>query len=538
VSIQLAFHNSTLPNDEDKKAETTGMLLLAADFISSSKVNRADKLVRISKINFPMYLFKNKIGQFIPFNGFSTESIKVPLTQLPSLTEIKEFCSDRKNLDLNKIYDKLMDFSSKETEVIGGHTQNEVKVIEDMIRSPRGQVSNFTPLPPLRTKEELKEEFTKVNSNVYNETSLNKAIKDRLDIILTILTEDAKTLETSYKEKDQHWKVEITNKTANLKRDLTERDKELKGETVKLEKAMNAKITANLQNFLDGVAKNIRRDEKPIEATISNLEKLTKTAKKAEDIPKIDRLLKQLSDETETLRAAIGFALRQVKNTKIKEEDLQANYSIDVEYLKNKADSDKDVLRQDSNRVEERRDKEMKELKAERDEAVKRLTKFKDLQSDWSNDIVSNINTKSAKMISPSIFGDSGTSKIVELRIPMYVFQYDKNGDVSTVVVPPVHLPENFNKPKRDSIFGSDKTVYYDLTVPKAKKMLAERLESSFQTRDANAIMQTIPNLLDNPSELRDVFFNSQSLMIDKLRVNKKSIKKANDRLTDVWTSG
>ncbi|MHA2033118.1 MAG: hypothetical protein ACW99Q_27435, partial [Candidatus Kariarchaeaceae archaeon] len=61
---------------------------------------------------------------------------------------------------------------------------------------------------------------------------------------------------------------------------------------------------------------------------------------------------------------------------------------------------------------------------------------------------------------------------------------------------------------------------------------------SSFQTRDANAIMQTIPNLLDNPSELRDVFFNSQSLMIDKLRVNKKSIKKANDRLTDVWTSG
>ncbi|MHA2031910.1 MAG: hypothetical protein ACW99Q_21250, partial [Candidatus Kariarchaeaceae archaeon] len=228
MSIQLAFHNSTLPNDEDKKAETTGMLLLAADFISSSKVNRADKLVRISKINFPMYLFKNKIGQFIPFNGFSTESIKVPLTQLPSLTEIKEFCSDRKNLDLNKIYDKLMDFSSKETEVIGGHTQNEVKVIEDMIRSPRGQVSNFTPLPPLRTKEELKEEFTKVNSNVYNETSLNKAIKDRLDIILTILTEDAKTLETSYKEKDQHWKVEITNKTANLKRDLTERDKELK----------------------------------------------------------------------------------------------------------------------------------------------------------------------------------------------------------------------------------------------------------------------------------------------------------------------
>ena len=76
------------------------------------------------------------------------------------------------------------------------------------------------------------------------------------------------------------------------------------------------------------------------------------------------------------------------------------------------------------------------------------------------------------------------------------------------------------------------------MTVPKIQKLIAIKLEQTIQSRDGNAIMQTIPNLLDNPSELRDTFFNSQSLMMDKLRVDKKSIKKANDRLTDVWTSG
>ncbi|MCE7736328.1 MAG: hypothetical protein GPJ54_15715 [Candidatus Heimdallarchaeota archaeon] len=538
MSIQLAFHNSTLPEDEDKKVETTGMLLLASDFISSGKVNKADKLTRISKINFPLFLFKSKVGQFIPINGFATESITLPIMQLPTLTSIKDFCGERKNLDLNKIYSKLMDFKAAETELVGGYNENQVDTIEELIRSPRGSVSNFTNLPPLRTKTELKEEFAKINEQVYDEISLKKAINERLDIILAVLTEDSNTAGTAYKEKEQVWKVEITNKTANLKRDLTERDKGSKKEIADLDKAMQAKISTNLQNFLDGVAKNIRRDEKPIEASIQTLEKLTKTAKKAEDIAKIDRLLKQLSDESETLRAAIGFATRQVKNTKIKEEDLQANFRIDVEYFKNKAEKDKDVLRENSKKIEERRDQELKGLKSDRDESLTRLTKFKDIRNDWIKDIVSNITTKTIKMISPSVFGDPGNSKIIELKIPMYVFQYDKKGETFTVVVPPVHLPENFRKPKRDSIYGDQKTVYYDLTVPKIQKLIAIKLEQTIQSRDGNAIMQTIPNLLDNPSDLRDTFFNSQSLMIDKLRADKKSIKKANDRLTDVWTSG
>ncbi|MFV2014708.1 MAG: hypothetical protein ACC656_04730, partial [Candidatus Heimdallarchaeota archaeon] len=397
---------------------------------------------------------------------------------------------------------------------------------------------HFNNLPPLKTKTELKEEFAEINEQVYDDVALKKAINERLDIISAALTEEANISETAYKEKQQHWKVEIANKTANLKRDLTERDKELKKDIAALDKGLQEKIQNNLQNFLDGVAKNIRRDEKPIEASIQALEKLTKMAKKAEDIPKIDRLLKQLTDETETLRAAIGFATRQVKSTKVKEEDLQANFSIDVEYLKNRAEVDKNILRENSNKVEEMRDKELKELKTARDNALNHLTKFKDLRNDWLKDIVSTIATKSVKMISPSVLGDPGNAKIIELKIPMYVFQYDKKGEAYSVVVPPVHLPENFRKPKGDSIYGDQKTVYYDFTVPKIKKLIADKLEVALQTRDGNAILQTIPNLLDNPSQLRDTFFNSQALFLDKLRVDKKSIKKANDRLTDVWTSG
>lgn len=537
MSIQLAFHNSTLPEDEDKKAEITGMLLLASDFIGTSKVSRANKLTRISKVNFPLFLFKSKIGQFIPINGFATESISLPIMQLPKLTSIKEFCSEVKNLNLNKLYEKLMEFKAAETELIGGYNENQVSIIEDMLSTPRGAGTGFNPLPPIRTKVELKEGFAKINEMVYDEISLKKAVNERLDIILAALTEEANISTTAYKEKEAHWKVEIANKTANLKRDLTERDKELKKEISVLDKAKQEKVQNNLQNFLDGVAKNIRRDEKPIEASIQTLEKLTKTAKKAEDIPKIDRLLKQLTDETETLRAAIGFAARQVKNTKVKEEDLEANFRIDVEYLTNKADADKTVLRENSSKVEERRDQELKDLKAGRDTSQTSLTKFKDIRDDWIKDIVSNITTKTVKMISPAVLGDPGNAKIFELRIPMYIFQYDKKGEAFSVVIPPIHLPENFRKPNRDSIYGDSKTVFYDPTVTKFKKLIVDKLEETLRSRDGIAIMQTIPNLLDNPSQLRDTFFNSQSLMIDKLRVDKKSIKKANDKLTDVWTS-
>jgi hypothetical protein len=68
--------------------------------------------------------------------------------------------------------------------------------------------------------------------------------------------------------------------------------------------------------------------------------------------------------------------------------------------------------------------------------------------------------------------------------------------------------------------------------------MLSKWFEKEAETLDMSTAIQQLPNLLDSAGDLRDTFFNSQSLMVDKLKVNKKSIKAANDRLTEVFASG
>ena len=90
----------------------------------------------------------------------------------------------------------------------------------------------------------------------------------------------------------------------------------------------------------------------------------------------------------------------------------------------------------------------------------------------------------------------------------------------------------------RSAFAGDKKTVFYHLVVEESKKLIANWFEDAATSRDFQSIIGGLPNMLDNPSELRDIFFTSQTLMIDKLKANEKDIKKANDRLTDVWTSG
>jgi hypothetical protein len=50
--------------------------------------------------------------------------------------------------------------------------------------------------------------------------------------------------------------------------------------------------------------------------------------------------------------------------------------------------------------------------------------------------------------------------------------------------------------------------------------------------------VQDLKNYLDDSAELRNTFFENSSLMVDKLKVDKGSFKDANNRLTEVFTSG
>jgi hypothetical protein len=99
-------------------------------------------------------------------------------------------------------------------------------------------------------------------------------------------------------------------------------------------------------------------------------------------------------------------------------------------------------------------------------------------------------------------------------------------------------MPDSMKKPPKNSFHGDRKTVSYKLIVPDAYTMLSKWFEKEAETLDMSTAIQQLPNLLDKPSELRDAFFNTQSLMVDKLKVDKKSIKAANDRLTEIFASG
>ena len=128
--IALAFHNSSLNADDHKKVETSGMLILASDFIQSGKVNRANKLIRVSKIAIPLFLAKTKSGGYIAVNPFSSSAMNLRVTQLPPLTEIKAFCREQKNLELNRLHNKIMQFDNLDLELTGIYTEKELPIIK------------------------------------------------------------------------------------------------------------------------------------------------------------------------------------------------------------------------------------------------------------------------------------------------------------------------------------------------------------------------------------------------------------------------
>ena len=135
------------------------------------------------------------------------------------------------------------------------------------------------------------------------------------------------------------------------------------------------------------------------------------------------------------------------------------------------------------------------------------------------------------RSVVPGAEGEKPPS-LVELQIPTYIFQYRKDTETYSIAVPPVQMPGNMRKPERGSFYGDERTVYYNLVVP----------ESRFQDAAADLQLQSniqeLKNYLDNSADLRNTFFENSSLMVDKLKVDRNSFKKANNRLTEVFTSG
>ncbi|MDH5646897.1 MAG: hypothetical protein OEZ01_12860, partial [Candidatus Heimdallarchaeota archaeon] len=486
--IQLDFHMTNLTGNEAKRAEEMGMLLLASDFIGSSKVGKAKKLDRISKINVPILLSQTKSGDYIPINPSSKDVVKIPSLQLVALEEVMEFCENRSNLDLNKMYTLLMKFKQKDFEITGGYKPTEMTVISNILQAPRVKKSEFSNLSPIRNLDDIKTEMELVNEIALDSASLKKAVDERIAILENALTEEAKEYSDKYDERNSYWKTEVENKNELLQKRLKERDKELDKSVGDKEKEVDKQIKDNFTKFKTGIAKNIRRDEKPIEKLIQDLEALVAKPASLDMVDEVKTNLLKLSDTVDTLKAAVTFAIRQTEIVKQKEEDLKGILDAELHGIKLQAERDKKELEDSSKRKEKERDVELNQLKEDREVAKKRLAKFKDLKSEWIKEIMDGMSSKEQTQVIPkNLLKLTSPKKLIQLYIPMYLFQYKRENDVFSVAVPPVIMPEDMRKPKKEHFFGDYKTVFYELIVPNSDKLFSNWLEHHSNTIEMTA---------------------------------------------------
>lgn len=539
--VQLDFHLTSLTGEEAKISEKIGMLLLASDFIGSARINRAPKLERISKANINFLLSQTKSGDYLAINPFSARPLKVKLTQLPSRKSITEFTSDSSNLNLNKLLKKLRSFETKEAEILGAFNPKEMKIIEKLLQAPRSERKDFQILQSTRDQSTINDDLNAVNQLLYDDKSLTKEIKDRLDIVDKALAEEVKKVDQTYKEREKYWKSEIENKNELLQKRLKQREGELDKQIQVYEKEVNKKIANNLAKFKEGVAKNVRRDEKPIEKSIQNLEKLVSQSPSRDMVESIEKELVKLSEMTKIFSEAVGFAIRQVDIVKGKEDDILEIQDLEVNKLKEQSEVDKQNLREESKRKEKERDVEMRQLKESRDNVNKYYAEFKDLRDDWMNQIKEEIGKQETAMVPQRLIpvnASGNAPKTLLLQVPTYIFQYKKENEHFTIAIPPVQMPDSMRKPLKGAFFGEHRTVFYNFVIPETEKIITEWFFDASKHLDLQSNIQNLTNLLDNPADLRDTFFNNRTLMVDKLKVNNANFKKANDRLTEVFTTG
>lgn len=535
--IMLDFFTSNLNNTESDQVEKTGMVILASDFLRTAKVSRAEILERISKISVPILLSKTTTGKYIAINPSGANMMKVPIMQLPSLEEITTFVSDPSNLDLDKIYKQLLRFKKEEAEIRGGYNEKATATIEELLKLPRGERSDFKKLSPVGDMAELKNQLKVINQMVYDDASLTKAINDRMTIIENALSEEAKEYKLKYDERAKFWKAEIDNASTNLKKRLKERDTQLEADKKALEKETSNKISQAIKTFFKGVSKNIRKDEVPIEKAITELEAIAAKAASSDNIASVDSILQKLRDLTTTFAADIDFQLRKIKLVSGKEAEFLEIQDLDIQGLEMRAERDKAELIEESKNIEKRRDEELALLKADREASKQRFAQFKDKKDNWANDIHQAIGGRGTAMIPESSLKIDSPAKMVELHIPMYIYQYRKNENLYTVAVPPVKLPSSMKKPEKGTFFGEHKTVSFLLLSTDIDRVVTSWLEKAADEIDMMSTIQTLPNILDDPTRIRNDFFESQNLFLTKLKVDKKKLSKANERLTEVFSA-
>ncbi len=535
ATIKVKFQTSALSAESDEMAEKAGMMILASDFLGDKRVGKPEIIKRISKASIPILFVKTKTGGYLALNPSSQKEIRVPITSLLPIEELQVFLDNKANIEVNKVYKKLMQFKVKETILRGGLSKNDLDAVYTLLDAERLSGSwEFTELPPIREQDELNADIEAIDSAVYDKKRLETEINKRISLVDNAFKDVVDTLKNQLTDREKYWKEELKRLKAEETTKLKERDEQLKKDLEDLKKKKEKAKKENLKGFVAGVAKNIRKDEKDIEKYVQELEKLT-TNPGDDPVSAIENTLSNLEDATDTFRAAISFAKEQVTKTRNRESDIDADYKLDKEDLERKCEIDKEQIRQVLISAEKQSKEEIESIKRELTVAQEKYSKFLSLKDQWVDEIEKQIQTESAPMIEPERFKlNTAPGKTVKLLMPIYIFQYGKKNksDTYTYVVPPVKLPDSLKKVDKNSIFGKHKAMFYYPLHPKLLDFvdwIPKSIEKHIAFRNA---IEALPNLVDMTTEMRNIFFESKPLLINFLHMPEKAYKGAAQRLS------
>lgn len=534
--IKLKFQETSLSAAEAKDAETVGMMILASDYYGTKKVGKATKISRISKAYVPIYLAQTKTNGYIAMNPSSEKPMQLKITQLPDYNELEEFLNNPINLDLPRIHNKLTTYSKKDISIIGGVTQQDFDLIRGLVVAPREKGNpDFNLLPPTRPSSEIKKDVKLVDSAVYDEKRLDAEIKKRIDLVATKINEDITAKNAALKERESYWKTELSNLSKNQTAAIKNRQKQYDTDLKAITSESVKKKKKNIQQFVKGVAKNIRSDEKLIEKHVQHLEGLVQSP--GEDpLADIEKSLEELDDAVEAFRAAVSFAKSNVAKTRANEVDIdhEANY-LKSEKEKN-LERDLATIKAEFANMENESEQEQLQLQQEVKKSEDKLNLFKREKGNWIHEIKSGVALQDGLLIEPNQLNISSPGKLLEIHIPMYIFKYDRNGDFFYVVIPPVKVPNAFKKvSSKNIIAGKHQSVYYIPMVDELTKFAAWFESLIIANQKIRIAVDALPNLVERTSDMRDLYFKSKSLMVDKLKMSEKAYGKATGRLTDIF---
>ena len=526
-SIKLKFQNSSLSDAENKTVEKVGMLALASDFLKSKKVGKADRVAKISKAYLPIYLGKTRTGGYIGINPNATNQIKIPLTRLVDLPSFKEFLKDESNLEINRIYKKIMSFSVEEAYLTGGIYKSDAELLKSLLSLPRGEDSAAKVIPPIKPVSEIKTELASINDLIYDDKTVKAETKNLLDAAEKALKDNLDNYNKDLKEFQTKWKTDLKTLETEEKKKLAEREKKLQADKKGIRKKAEADKKKKLDLLLKGITKNMKKDAQEI---LNQIEKFQGELANLSATPYEDLIKKiqYIEDEGSSFMAAVGLARDNVYRTKSEEGDIDHFALLATEDLENSYEKDIAEIKAIREKEESKSESEILGMTSKRDDAQTKYDSFLSQRAKWEQEIRKGVLTDDTLMIPADYLDLQNSPPLVDLLIPVYLFQYKNNkGKIVNVIIPPVKLPDNLSKVKdKNVIRGKNKIIQYIPIHPDVEK-LTSWVEKMFEENiDLRQSIDGLPSMITDHASNYQLLTSGKTIFTGSLMMKDKDYQK------------